>query len=402
MGLCFQAELAAAVTRLCARILSGFQSRRSNPDAPGRPRPAAIAFIQRFSDGLGPWFHIHFLLPDGVFRQLPQSLDVPFEHHPPPTPREVESVLADIARRAGALVVRGGGRLQADTPAVLRCVQQRATPIRKPARTPVRPQRPHPLRAEQDRFSLHAATVIAPNQPQARQRICRHLTRQDVTEERLQRLPDGRVAVKLKRPRRGVQRFIFQPVALLARLCALIPPPYFNLVRYFGPLSSASPLRPYAVRSPPEPKPQRPTAPERPRRMRRADLLARVFGFNALACSCGGYFRPIAVITQRSRHPGHPGRHGPVKRHLSASPTPPAYSRQLTPDTANGPTAAPACGDGPVRDNSPNHTLQQATNLKGARFLTQDALMTADKRARRAKTAGGVVNRMRLFALCAW
>jgi hypothetical protein len=48
------------------------------------------------------------------------------------------------------------------------------------------------------------------------------------------------VAVKLKRPRRGVERFIFQPAALLARLCALIPPPYFNLVRYFGPLSSAS------------------------------------------------------------------------------------------------------------------------------------------------------------------
>ena len=95
VGLCFQAELAAAVTRLCARTLSDFQSRRSNPDAPGRPRPAAIAFIQRFSDGLGPWFHIHFLLPDGVFRQLPQSLDVPFEHHPPPTPREVELVLVD-------------------------------------------------------------------------------------------------------------------------------------------------------------------------------------------------------------------------------------------------------------------------------------------------------------------
>mgnify|MGYP002634217134 CR=1 FL=1 len=298
VGLCFQAELAAAVTRLCARILSGFQSRRSNPDAPGRPRPAAIAFIQRFSDGLGPWFHIHFLLPDGVFRELPDSLDVPFEHHRPPTPREVESVLADIARRAGALVVRRGGRLSADNPVLLRCGQQRATPIRKPTRPPVRPRPPNPLRAEQDRFTLHAATAVAPHQPKALQRLCRYLTRPVIAEERLQRLPDGRVAVKLKRPRRGVERFIFQPVALLARLCALVPPPYFNLVRYFGPLSSASPLRRYAVPSPPEPTPQRPTAPERPRRMTRADLLARVFGFNVLACPCGGHFRPIAVITQ--------------------------------------------------------------------------------------------------------
>jgi hypothetical protein len=61
---------------------------------------------------------------------------------------------------------------------------------------------------------------------------------------------------------------------------------------------------------------------------------------------------------------------GPVKLHLSASPT-----------------AAPACGDVPVRDSSPNHTLQQATNLKVARFLTQDALVTAHTRARRAQTA---------------
>ena len=297
VGLCFQAELASSVTRLCARILSGFQSRRSNPDAPGRPRPAAIAFIQRFSDGLGPWFHIHFLLPDGVFRQLPQSLDVPFEHHPPPTPGDVASVAADIARRVTALVVRRGGRLSADNPVLLRCGQQRATPIRKPTRPPVRPRPPNPLCAEQDRFTLHAATAVAPNQPKALERLCRYLTRPVIAEERLQRLPDGRVAVKLKRPRRGVERFIFQPVALLARLCALVPPPYFNLVRYFGPLSSASPLRRYAVPSPPEPTPQRPTAPVHPRRMKRADLLARVFGFNVLACPCGGQLRPIAVIT---------------------------------------------------------------------------------------------------------
>ncbi|MFT7623301.1 MAG: hypothetical protein ACI9WU_002484 [Myxococcota bacterium] len=177
----------------------------------------------------------------------------------------------------------------------------------------------------------------------------------------------------------------FQPVALLARLCALIPPPYFNLVRYFGPLSSVSPLRrPVSSRTDCCAS-NRP--PVRPRRMQPADMLARVFGFNVLACPCGSRFRPIAVITQRSRQPGHPGRHGPVKLHLSVSPTPPFHPRQLTPYTANGPIAALARGDVPVRDNSLHHTLQQATNLEVARFFTQDALMTAHKRARRAQTA---------------
>ena len=31
------------------------------------------------------------------------------------------------------------------------------------------------------------------------------------------------------------------------------------------------------------------------------------------ACSCGGHLRPIALVTQRSRHRSHPRRQGPVK-----------------------------------------------------------------------------------------
>jgi len=297
VGLCFNAKLASAVTRLCARILSSFQSRRSNPDGAGCPRPAAIAFIQRFSDGLGPWFHIHFLLPDGVFRELPQALEVPFEHHPPPSAGDVAAVLADIARRVTALV-RRRATSGADHPLLVRCAHQRATPVRTPERPPARARAPHPLCVEQDRFTVHAATAVAPDRPDALERLCRYLTRPVIANERLQLLAGGRVAVKLKRPRRCITRFVFEPLALLARLCALVPPPYFNLVRYFGPLSSASPLRRYAVPPPPEPTAARPTAPERPRRMKRADLLARVFGFNALACPCGGHFRPVAVITQ--------------------------------------------------------------------------------------------------------
>ena len=71
--------------------------------------------------------------------------------------------------------------------------------------------------------------------------------------------PPGPAAQKLtrtsRRPRRDVQRFVFQPVALLARLWAPIPPPYFNLVRYFGPLSSAFPVPPRAdCRAPNRPR----------------------------------------------------------------------------------------------------------------------------------------------------
>ena len=42
VGLCFDADLAAAVTRVCARVLAEFQRGRSNPTAPGRPSPACV------------------------------------------------------------------------------------------------------------------------------------------------------------------------------------------------------------------------------------------------------------------------------------------------------------------------------------------------------------------------
>ena len=118
--------------------------------------------------------------------------------------------------------------------------------------------------------------------------------------------------------------------------------------------------------------------------MKRSDLLARVFGFNVLACPCGGHRRPIAVITPPDVIPAILA--AMVLSNSTSAPAPPFHPRQLTPDMALGPTAAPACGDAPVRDKSPNHTLQHATNLEVTRFTAQDALMTAHKRARRAQT----------------
>jgi hypothetical protein len=42
--------------------------------------------------------------------------------------------------------------------------------------------------------------------------------------------------------------------------------------------------------------------------MKRADLLARVFGFNVLACPCGGHLRPIALANSPERRNLSPER----------------------------------------------------------------------------------------------
>jgi len=56
-------------------------------------------------------------------------------------------------------------------------------------------------------------------------------------------LDDGRIAYQLRYPRRGATHRVMTPLELMARLCALVPPPRHPLVRYFGVLSSHSSWR---------------------------------------------------------------------------------------------------------------------------------------------------------------
>jgi hypothetical protein len=51
----------------------------------------------------------------------------------------------------------------------------------------------------------------------------------------------SRLQLELKNVRKdGTHALLLEPHDLLVRLCACIPPPWFNLIRYFGVLSSHS------------------------------------------------------------------------------------------------------------------------------------------------------------------
>jgi len=58
-------------------------------------------------------------------------------------------------------------------------------------------------------------------------------------------MKDGRIAYRLKTPRRGKTHRVMTPVEFLARLAILVPPPYFPLVRYHSERSE----RVFAARS---------------------------------------------------------------------------------------------------------------------------------------------------------
>ena len=147
--------------------------------------------------------------------------------------------------------------------------------------------------------------------------LARYAGRPPLSTERLSLLPDGRLLYRLKRRwRDGTSHMIFEPLKLVERLAALVPPPRFNLVRYFGVLGPAARFRPLVVPESETTTPLlHPGCPARSRIMatdtgnrnekRRsrsrnhswAQLMTRVFGVDVLACPrCDARMRIVAAI----------------------------------------------------------------------------------------------------------
>jgi hypothetical protein len=165
--------------------------------------------------------------------------------------------------------------------------------------------------AEVDGFTLHANVRIHGRKKKQLERLCRYMARPAIASKRLELLKDGRVRYRLRHPYHdGTRAIILEPMTLIEKLCALIPPPRANLVSYHGILAPNAALRPQVV---PQPSSEdRRTLrnrrrkvcldeisdPERQRRYTFAQLLKRVFKIEILVCPfCQGQRKLIAMIT---------------------------------------------------------------------------------------------------------
>jgi hypothetical protein len=82
--------------------------------------------------------------------------------------------------------------------------------------------------------SLHANVCIPAKARRQLEKLCRYAARPPIATERLSILPDGRVLYRLRhRWRDGTTHVAFEPLELVEKLAALVPPPMFNLVRYY-------------------------------------------------------------------------------------------------------------------------------------------------------------------------
>jgi len=342
----------------------------------------SVCFLQRSGGSINLNPHYHALVLDGVYVSTLPYEPPGFSPLPPPSDEEAARITATIARRVERLLVRKGllGEHAATDPDPMETEESllpqlySASVQGRIATGPQAGQRQLRLgdRIDVDRaeaisgprcaslqgFSLHADVCVPGRGRRRLERLARYCARPPIASDRLSEAPDGRIVYRLRhRWCDGTTHVVFDPLDLVARLAALVPPPRANLVRYFGILapcaswrdvvvrdrdevSSAAPPTPSCPckpspapgRAPPRPAPTedgeasppagRPTpasseqgapgaatlpregpdpsgpAPLRPRRLSWAQLLKRVFAVDAFQCECGGRMRILAAIDQ--------------------------------------------------------------------------------------------------------
>ncbi|MCZ7680805.1 MAG: transposase [Sandaracinaceae bacterium] len=318
----------AALTRSMRRRAKRILSLRSVDDA----LVGALTVIQRSDSALRVNPHFHTLALDGVYVRDAEG-ELIFHPLPAPSAEEVAQVAAWTHAGIVRVLERHGRSLdgQGDTPhegaseepVLAACYAASASDMQLLGAAPgqrtaklVRPVRVLPAAneplAEVGGVNVHANVAAGARDHPRRERLCRYLLRPPLAQDRLTLEPDGRVRLAFKAAwKDGTHAVLLDPLDLIARLCALVPPPRFHLLRYHGVLAAHSAVRAQIVpgREPPSPPAQLPlfeaseaplAPPPPPSRHPWAWLLRRVFAVEVSICpvpTCGGRMRIVDIAT---------------------------------------------------------------------------------------------------------
>jgi hypothetical protein len=327
--LAYDGELLGAVTRVCVSTILGFYTARMKREGVTGGQSGAVVVVQRTSSDLKLNPHLHIVFLDGVYREL-DAETVGFTALPHLSTREVGEVLETICKRiVKHLRRRGllgdgerdlGPKAEADEGLSSLAVSavsgqsppagpewRRSLPLPPLAHAPLGFDKP--LCANLDGFTLHAATRAGALDSVGRETLCKYVLRPAIAQERLTRGPDGLVRIALKRPfSDGTVAVDLDPLSLLSRLAASVPPPRLHTVRYAGVLAPASKLRARIVPKSGVPPAttddldaSSPSSPKRGGCRYRpwAELLKRTFGVDVLECPrCKGRMKLLAVVTE--------------------------------------------------------------------------------------------------------
>jgi len=294
-----------------------------------------ITFIQRFDSALRLNVHFHSLFLDGVFVRGDDGA-LEFHELPEPSPEQVADVAARTAERVIKLLIKSGKSLDSELrdddaddfshrqPALASLYAAAARGVdlsgdragqptmRLIQQDSARKKEPH---AVVGGINIHAAVAFDARDKSRMERMCRYLARPPIAQERLTLRDDGSVKYTMKKAwRDGTHAIVLQPLDLIARLCAMIPPPRFNMIRFHGVFAPNAKLRSEVVPQK-EPRSLAEESPAalgdaaqvglfedelpRPKRHPWAWLLEKVFLVDVAECpDCGGRMRWLEVCTK--------------------------------------------------------------------------------------------------------
>ena len=151
-------------------------------------------------------------------------------------------------------------------------------------------------------FSLHANVAGPARRRDPLEKVCRDILRPPLALERLTESPGGQLRYQFRRPwSDGSTALLLDPLELLERLAALVPPPRRPLLAYHGVLAPRARWRSAVVPRPAqdEARPAGPGVPRGPARLTWARLLRRVFAIDILVCPrCAGPRRILGAVTE--------------------------------------------------------------------------------------------------------
>ena len=310
--------LLSALTRLFVDTVGKLYTSPSGADA----KTGALTVVQRTSSDLRLNPHLHVVFLDGAYRE--RDGELVWRELPKLTTNDVAAALEATLRRIErhlrrhAMLPASDGLVDADQDdgadqeanLALSAVSGRAPPAGPSWQRGLPQLVGAPLSldkhlcASMDGFTLHAATRAGAQDSQGREALLRYVLRPAISQDRVEQRPDGLVRINLKRAfGDGTVAVDMDPLSLVARLAAAVPPPRFHTVKYAGVLASAHKWRARvapqssSVQAGPAHEPDEKPKRRGPRRLW-AEPLARTFAIDVLTCpKCRGRMKLVAMVT---------------------------------------------------------------------------------------------------------
>jgi hypothetical protein len=260
----------AAMLRAYKQVLLAWQRQRGRKVGIRDGQTGAVSFVQRFGGALNLNPHLHTVTPAGLF--VPSGDDtLRFVALPPPTDADIVHLTARVVRRLTPIAQRRLAEAEDEFAWLDDETAQVHAVLAEALRSPTGPVAPaavsstpdtaqqwlaKPLCARIGGFSLHAARTVEAHDRASLEQLCGYGLRAPFATERFRLDDQGQIHYELTRPwptPDGKTELVFEPLQLLRRLAALVPPPYFNLVRYYGVFANRSQYRKMLPQPPPPP-----------------------------------------------------------------------------------------------------------------------------------------------------